>query len=152
MVEIASLDSLGAQIGTEIAASDWLTVSQSRIDAFAEASGDDQWIHVDVARAATSPFKSTIAHGFLTLSLVSLLMRQAIKLPPVRMALNYGVNRVRFISPVPAGARIRAHITPNAVESIGDGVQVTWSITLELEHAQKPCATVEWIVRYYPAR
>jgi acyl dehydratase len=151
MIEIGPLTTLRDRLGVEIAVSDWLTVSQDRIDTFADATGDDQWIHVDVARAAASPMKTTIAHGFLTLSLVSLLLRTTIRLPPLRMALNYGVNRVRFIAPVPSGARIRARITPATVDDVHDAVQVAWSVVLELESSPRPCAIVEWIVRYYPA-
>lgn len=152
MIEIGPLASLKGRLGDEIAVSDWLAVTQDRINAFAAATGDDQWIHVDPARAAASPLKTTIAHGFLTLSLVSLLVRRTIAFPPQRMAINYGVNRVRFIAPVPAGARIRARIAPKAVDDVdtaGGGIQVTWDVTLEREGAEKPCAVVEWIVRYY---
>ena len=153
MIEIGPLAGLRNRLGEEIAVSDWLTVTQDRINAFAAATSDDQWIHVDPVRAAAAPLKTTIAHGFLTLSLVSLLVRTAIAFPPQRMAINYGVNRVRFITPVPAGARIRARIAPGAVEDVGGdggpGVQVTWNVTLEREGAEKPCAVVEWIVRYY---
>ena len=146
---VASLSSLGARIGEEIAVSDWLEVTQERINTFAKATGDDQWIHVDPLRAAASPLGTTIAHGFLTLSLVSLLVRTTIAFPPLNMAINYGVNRVRFIMPVAAGARIRARISPAAVEDAGGGVQITWDILMECEGAEKPCAAVEWIVRYY---
>ena len=147
MIEIAPLAALKGRIGEEIAVSDWLAVTQERINAFAVATGDDQWIHVDPVRAAASPLKTTIAHGFLTLSLVSLLVRSTIMFPPQRMAINYGVNRVRFIAPVPAGARIRARIAPQAVDDVAEGIQVTWNVTLEREGAEKPCAVVEWIVR-----
>lgn len=150
MIDVGPLGALRGRIGEEIAVSDWLTVSQDRINAFAEATGDDQWIHVDPARAAASPMKTTIAHGFLTLSLVSVLLRSTLKFPPLRMAINYGVNRVRFITPVPSGSRIRARITPAAIEETTDATQITWGITLELEGTDKPCAVVEWIVRYYP--
>ena len=149
MVDVGPLASLKARLGEEIAVSDWLAVTQERIDAFAAATGDDQWIHVDPQRAAASPLKTTIAHGFLTLSLVSILLRSTIQFPPQRMAINYGLNRVRFITPVPAGARIRARIAPKAVDDVEDGTQVTWNVTLEREGAEKPCAAVEWIVRYY---
>ena len=151
MVEIGALGGLRGKEGREIAVSDWLTVTQERINAFAESTGDDQWIHVDEARAAQSPFHGTIAHGFLTLALVSALLRQAIRLPPLRMAINYGLNRVRFISPVAAGSRVRARIAPAAVETESSHVQITWAITIELEGKDKPAASVEWIVRYYPA-
>jgi acyl dehydratase len=140
---------LGDRIGQEIAVSPWLDVTQARIDAFAEATDDRQWIHVDAARAATeSPFKSTIAHGFLTLSLVSILLRSSMGFD-ARMALNYGVNRVRFVSAVPVDSRVRGRFTPGAVESVAGGVQVTWNITVEREGQEKPACVAEWIVRYY---
>ena len=136
------------QLGQEIAVSPWFDVTQDRINAFAEATEDRQWIHVDVAKAAESPFKSTIAHGFLTLSLVSILLRSAMTFT-AKMAINYGVNRVRFVSAVPVGSRLRAHFTPGALESVAGGMQVTWHITVEREGQDKPAAVVEWIVRYY---
>jgi acyl dehydratase len=142
---------LRARIGEEIAVGDWLEISQARIDQFAETTGDRQWIHVDSARAAReSPYKTTIAHGFLTLSLVSTLMREAIALSGLRMAINYGVNRVRFISPVPSGSRVRGRFSPSAVEDRDDSIQVTWQVTVEREHGDKPSCVAEWIVRYYP--
>jgi acyl dehydratase len=143
---------IGGRIGEEIAVGDWLEISQARIDQFAEATGDHQWIHVDPARAAIeSPFKTTIAHGFLTLSLMSTLMRDAIHFTGVRMAINYGLNRVRFVSPVPSGARVRARITPAAVDEVSGSIQVTWQVEVEREHNDKPCCVAEWVVRYYPS-
>ena len=140
---------LGDRIGQEIAVSPWFDVTQARIDAFAEATEDRQWIHVDPAKAAAhSPFKATIAHGFLTLSLVSILLRTAMTFT-VKMAINYGVNRVRFVSAVPVGSRLRGRFTPGAVEAVDGGVQVTWKVTVEREGQEKPAAVVEWIVRYY---
>lgn len=142
---------LGDRVGREVAVGDWFAVTQERIDQFADATGDHQWIHVDAARAAAaSPFKTTIAHGFLTLSLVSRLMREAIEFTGLRMAINYGLNRVRFVAPVPSGSRIRARIVCAAVEEVTGGVQATWSITVEREGETKPAAVVEWLVRYYP--
>ena len=142
--------SLRDRIGQDIGVSDWVHVTQDRIDRFADATGDHQWIHVDAERAAVeSPLHATIAHGFLTLSLVSVLARSAIVPQPVRMAINYGVNRVRFVSPVPAGSRVRGRFSPMAVEETGGGIQVTWGVTIEREGAEKPCCVVEWIVRYY---
>jgi acyl dehydratase len=150
MIDI-DVRTIGTRIGEEIAVSDWLEVSQARINQFAEATGDHQWIHVDPARAAAeSPFKSTIAHGFLTLSLLSTLIRESIQFTGLRMAINYGLNRVRFVSPVPAGSRIRALITLQAVTPVADGVQVTWQVTIEREHGDKPACVADWIVRYYP--
>jgi acyl dehydratase len=140
---------LGDRIGQEIAVSPWLDITQARIDGFAEATDDRQWIHVDPDKAAAqSPFKSTIAHGFLTLSLVSILLRSAMAFT-AKMAINYGVNRVRFVTAVPVGSRLRGHFTPGAVEAVDGGVQVTWNIAVEREGQDKPAAVVEWIVRYY---
>ena len=152
MIEISDVRALQTRIGEEIAVSDWFEISQQRIDQFAAATGDSQWIHVDPARAAVeSPFKTTIAHGFLTLSLLSSLIRDAMTFSGLRMAINYGLNRVRFIAPVPSGARVRARITTAAVAETGDSVQVTWGVTVEREGGDKPCCVAEWIVRYYPS-
>ena len=152
MLEISDVRSLSSRLGEEIAVSNWLEITQQRIDQFAAATGDSQWIHVDRARAAVeSPFKTTIAHGFLTLSLMSSLVRDAMVFTGLRMAINYGLNRVRFVAPVPSGARVRARIAPAALSDAGDSVQVTWAVTVEREGADKPCCVAEWIVRYYPA-
>jgi acyl dehydratase len=152
MIQIDDVRSLRNRIGEEIAASDWVEISQARIDQFAEATGDTQWIHVDAARAAVeSPFKTTIAHGFLTLSLLSALIRDAMQFHHLRLAINYGMNRMRFVAPVPAGSRIRARFTPVSVEDVSGSVQVTWQVTIDREHADKPCCVTEWIVRYYRA-
>jgi acyl dehydratase len=151
MIDAIDVANLGEHLGRELAVSDWMEVTQERIDRFANATEDRQWIHVDVARAAAeSPGGTTIAHGFLTLSLVGALLRRAITIGRVRMAINYGVNRVRFVSPIPAGSRIRGRFVPVAVEVKGGGIHVTWSVTVEREHADKPCCVAEWLVRYYP--
>ena len=150
MIDVANVDALGSQIDQEVAVSDWLHVTQAKIDQFAEATGDRQWIHIDTERAAASPFKGTIAHGFLTLSLVSVLAQEALRIKGLRMAINYGLNRVRFIAPVPAGSRIRGRFVPMSVSHEADNVQVTWRVTVEREHAEKPCCVAEWVVRYYP--
>jgi acyl dehydratase len=134
--------------GQEIAVGDWLQVTQAQIDRFAEATGDRQWIHVDPDRAAASPWRGTIAHGFLTLSLLSPLLRRAVAVEPVSMAINCGLNRVRFVSPVKAGARIRGRFTPAKVEDVEGGIQVAWAITIDLEGTAKPACIAEWIVRY----
>jgi acyl dehydratase len=142
---------LGDRVGEEIAVSDWLAVTQARIDQFAEATGDHQWIHVDPVRAAAElPSRTTIAHGFLTLSLLSTLIRESITFTGLRMAINYGLNRVRFVSPVPSGSRIRAVITLQAIDAITGGFQVTWQVTIEREGHDKPACVADWIVRYYP--
>ena len=141
------------KVGQEIAVSDWLEITQERINQFAEATGDHQWIHVDPVRAAAeTPFKTTIAHGFLTLSLLSTLIRESLQFTGLRMAINCGCNRVRFVSPVPSGSRIRGRIVPQFVSRVTDGgIQVTWQVTVERENGgDKPACVAEWIVRYYP--
>jgi acyl dehydratase len=148
--QIESLGELNHLVGQEVAVSDWFEVTQERINLFAEATEDRQWIHTDPERAAReSPFKQTIAHGFLTLSLLSELARQAMSVGGVRMGINYGLNRVRFVSPVPAGARIRARFTLAALEEISGGLQATWNVTVERDGSNKPCCVAEWLVRYY---
>lgn len=122
--------------------SDWIVVSQERINQFADATGDHQWIHVDAARGPT------IAHGFLTLSLMSTLLRDTVSMPGSR-AVNYGLNRVRFIAPVPAGSSIRGRFAPASVEESEASTKVTWNVTIEREGGQKPCCVAEWIVVYY---
>ena len=151
MIVINDVRSVRDRIGEEIAVSPWLPITQARIDAFAEVTGDRQWIHVDPARAAVeSPLHTTIAHGFLTLALLSALIRDAISFTGLRMAINYGLNRVRFVAPVPAGSRVRARFALTSVEDAADGVQITWQVTVEREDGDKPCCVAEWIVRYYP--
>ena len=150
MIDI-DVRTIGNRVGEEIAVSGWLEVTQARIDQFADATGDHQWIHVDPARAAAElPSRSTIAHGFLTLSLLSTLIRESIRFTGLRMAINYGLNRVRFVSPVPSGSRIRALITLQSVDAVSDGFQVTWQATIEREGNDKPACVADWIVRYYP--
>lgn len=139
-------------VGREIAVTDWLTITQERIDVFAEATEDRQWIHIDRERAEReSPFKATIAHGFLTLSLVSHFMQQAIKIRDgLRMAVNYGLNRVRFTSPVRSGSRIRARIVLLAFKDLEQqSVEAVFTVTIESEGSEKPCCVAESIVRYY---
>jgi len=150
ITQIKNTAELANYAGKEVGISDWLEVSQDRINEFAEATEDRQWIHIDPERAASeSPFKTTIAHGFLTLSLLSVLARHAISVGGVRMGINYGLNRVRFVSPVPAGARIRGRFTLATLEEIKGGVQSTWNVTVEREGSDKPCCVAEWLVRYY---
>jgi len=145
-----TIDALRPHVGREVATSDWLVVAQPRIDAFAEASEDRQWIHTDPARAAhESPFGATVAHGFLTLALLSHLFEQAIKIGGVRMAVNYGLNRVRFPSPVPAGSRLRARFALQSLDAFAGGAQCAWAVTVECEGASKPCCVAEWLVRLY---
>lgn len=149
--EITSVEELRSLTGQEVAVSDWLEVAQDRINLFADATGDHQWIHVDVERAkAESPYGTTIAHGFLTLSLLSYLMSQTIKIKlPIRMGINYGLNKVRFPSAVTAGSKVRARASLQSLDEIPGGQQLTWNITVEREDADKPCCVAEWLVRYY---
>jgi acyl dehydratase len=149
-VTLVDLADLGELVGREVATSDWLVVTQDRIDAFADATDDHQWIHVDAERARVdAPFGATIAHGFLTLSLLSAMMRDAVTVNGPRMTLNYGLNRVRFVSPVPSGSRVRARITLGRTEDMGDCIQATWSVTVDREGGDKPAMVAEWIIRYY---
>jgi acyl dehydratase len=149
-VEIRDLEQLRGQIGREVAVSDWLQVTQERIDLFAEATEDRQWIHVDPARArAESPFGGTVAHGFLTLSLLPRLAAETLSLPETKLTVNYGLNRVRFPAPVRAGQRIRAHFSPAAVEEVPGGVQLTWTVTIEAEGSDKPACVAETVSRRY---
>src|SRR5271154_1985114 len=139
-------------VGREIAVSDWLVITQERINLFAEATEDRQWIHIDQERAAReSPFKTTIAHGFLTLSLISRFMQQTVKVRNrLRMAVNYGLNRVRFTAPVRSGASIRARISVVSIKEIpGDALEAIYTVTIESEGSEKPCCVAESIVRYY---
>lgn len=137
--------------GREIAVTGWLAVSQERIRQFAEATGDHQWIHVDVERARReSPFGATIAHGFLTLSLMSEFLREAIQLPAgVRQTINYGLNRVRFPAPVRAGAKIRARISLQSFRELPGSAEAIYEIAVEVEGGAKPCCVAEWILHYY---
>jgi acyl dehydratase len=152
-VTVVDLAQLATLVGHEVGTSDWFVVTQDRINAFADATDDHQWIHVDAERARTeTPFGTTIAHGFLTLSLASALMRNAITVDGPRMTLNYGLNRMRFVSPVPAGSRIRARVALGRVDDVADSVQATWNITIEREGGEKPAVVAEWIVRYYGSR
>lgn len=147
---IESIAKLREHVGQEVAVSEWFEVSQERINQFAEATEDRNWLHVDPERAAReSPFKETIAHGFLTLSLLSELGKRAMSVGSVRMGINYGLNRVRFVRPVPAGARIRGRFTLTMLEEIKGGVQATWGVTVERDGGGKPCCVAEWLVRYY---
>src|SRR4051812_34633498 len=150
MIDI-DVRTIATRAGEQIAVSDWLEGTQARINQFADATGDHQWIHVDPARAAIElPSKTTIAHGFLTLSLLSTLIRESIRFTGLGMAINYGLNRVRFVSPVPSGSRIRALVTLQAIDDVSDGVQVTWQVTIERDGGGKPACVADWIVRYYP--
>lgn len=149
--EITSVEELRSLAGREVAVSDWFEVTQDRINLFADATGDHQWIHVDVERArAESPYGATIAHGFLTLSLLSQLMPQTVKIKiPIKMGVNYGLNKVRFPSAVPAGSKIRARAVLQSIEDVEGDHQLVWNLTVEREGGEKPCCVAEWLVRHY---
>ena len=145
-----SLRDLEGRIGEEVGVSPWIEVSQERIDTFAKAIDDFQWIHVDPARAKNSPFGGTIAHGFLTLSLLSHLSEATFSFSDRRMGINYGLNRVRFTAPLPSGSRLRARFTLQKFEKLAEGgVQVTWNTVVEIEGAAKPALVAEWLGRHY---
>lgn len=149
--EIGSIDELQSLVGQEVAVGEWVEVTQERINLFADATGDHQWIHVDVERAKTeSPYGITIAHGFLTLSMMRFLMSEMIKIKlPFKMTINYGLNRVRFPSPVPAGSRIRARAALQSFKEIPQGLQLIWEVKIERENSAKPCCVAEWLLLYY---
>ncbi len=144
-----SLDELKAAIGTEVGLSDWIEVPQERINTFADATGDHQWIHVDPDRAAQGPFGTTIAHGYLTLSLLPVLAQGVTTVNGVRMGVNYGLNKVRFPAPVPAGSRVRARFEVLSVEDIEGGAQIVSRVTVEREGGDKPVCVAEAVSRIY---
>ena len=154
MKTFQTLDELAACVGQEVAVSDWLTITQSQVNLFAEATGDHQWIHVDPEKAAAGPFGGPIAHGFLTLSLLPKFFESSFDIVGSRMGVNYGLNKVRFTSPVPVGSRLRARMTLLASEPIANdannGVQMTWQVTVEREGSDKPVCIAESLVRRYP--
>jgi acyl dehydratase len=143
------LSDLQALVGQEIGVSDWVTIDQDRINLFAQATGDHQWIHLDAERAKTGPFGTTIAHGFLTLSLLPELNAQAFTISDTRMGVNYGLNKVRFTSPVPVNSRVRARFKLVAYEPIEGGAQVTTEATIEREGGSKPVCIAETLARRY---
>ncbi|MER7956999.1 MULTISPECIES: MaoC family dehydratase [unclassified Streptomyces] len=144
-----SAEELRAAVGEPLGHSDWLEIEQKRIDLFADATGDHQWIHVDPERAASGPFGKTIAHGYLTLSLLPTLVPQIMRVEGMKMGLNYGTNKVRFPSPVPVGSRLRAGAVLTEVTDAGGGVQVTATVTVEREGGDKPVCVAESVSRYY---
>jgi acyl dehydratase len=150
-VVLENLNALKRFEGQELGVTDWFRLTQQRIQQFAEATEDRQWIHLDRERAEReSPYGTTIAHGFLTLSLVSFLMKEAIQIQSgVRMAVNYGLNRVRFPSPVRAGSNIRAHFTLLALKEVSGAMEAVFAVQIETDESQKPCCAAEWVVRYY---
>ena len=144
------VDELRAAKGTEVGVSEWFTVAQERIDGFADATEDHQWIHVDAAKAADGPFGTTIAHGFLTLSLLSRLVPDVYRIDGVRMGVNYGLNKVRFPAPVPVGSRIRAQVTLDEIRETGAGLQLTTTYTIEIEGKERPACVAERLTLVVP--
>lgn len=150
MRRFTSVEDMESEIGKEVAVSDWLVLTQERVNLFAEATDDPQWIHVDVERAKReSPFGGTVAHGFLTLSLLPKFIEQVIDMPPGKMSINYGLNKVRFPAPMPAGGKIRGRFSLLAVERIEGGVQSVWQVTMEREGGDKPVCVAESVLRRY---
>jgi acyl dehydratase len=145
---VHGLDALRKLAGTDLGASDWLEVTQDRVDTFADATGDHQWIHVDPERARTGPFGGTIAHGYLTLALVIPLWTQILRIEGIGMSVNYGLNRVRFPAPVPVGSQVRLHARVAAADDVRDGVQLTVDLTVEVRGADKPALVAEALYRY----
>jgi acyl dehydratase len=149
MRKFADLSQLREAVGAEIGVSDWLLVDQERVNLFAEATGDHQWIHIDPQRAAEGPFGGTIAHGYLTLSLLVPLMHGAYEVQGVAMGVNYGLNRVRFPAPLPVGSRIRGRVVLAGLQDIEGGVQATWGVSVEREGGTKPVCVAETVTRMY---
>ena len=147
---VHGLDGIRSLAGKDLGASSWLLVDQERVNTFADATGDHQWIHVDAAKAAGGPFGSTIAHGYLTVSLIIPLFVELLDIQDVGMGVNYGLDKLRFPSPVPVGSRIRLLAGVRSVEAVaGDGVQVSLDFTVEVEGAQKPACIAQAVYRYY---
>ncbi len=150
MREFKNLAELRPLLGQEIAVSEWVSVDQKRINLFADATGDHQWIHLDAERSAKGPFGTTIAHGFLTLSMIPIFMAQAIKMQDVKMGVNYGLNKVRFTSPVPVDSELRARFKLLSIEDIANnGAQMSWEVTIERKGSEKPVCIAESISRRY---
>ena len=143
------VDELKAAVGSSLGTSDWVTVDQKQIDGFADATGDHQWIHVDADKAKAGPFGTTIAHGFLTLSLSPIFGWQIYRVENVKMAINYGLNKVRFTAPVPVGSRVRGSYELLSVDDVQGGVQVANKVTIELEGSERPACVAETLTRYY---
>ena len=150
MKTFETLADLSALVGQEVAVSDWVTITQEQINLFAQATGDHQWIHVDPEKARAGPFGAPIAHGFLTLSMLPTFFESSMRIVQVRMGVNYGLNKVRFMAPVPVSSRLRARMTLLRSEPIDqDGVQMTWAVVVEREGAAKPVCVAESLARYY---
>jgi len=148
-MHFASLDELKAAVGTTLGSSDWIVVDQDRINQFADATNDHQWIHVDPVKAAAGPFGSTVAHGFLTLSLLPALVDGKLSVDGVRMAVNYGLNKVRFPAAVPVGSKLRGTTELVSVEDVQGGAQITYQVTVEREGGDRPVCVAEAVARLY---
>lgn len=152
MRSFATLDQLQAALGQEVAVSDWIEIDQARIDAFADATDDHQWIHVDAERCRReSPFGTTVAHGFLTLSLVSGMYERSVVLDGAGVIINYGLNKVRFPAPVPVGSRVRARLLLESVTQVDGATQLQWQVTMERDGGTRPVCVAELLIRRYPA-
>ncbi|HOZ67605.1 MAG: MaoC family dehydratase [Burkholderiaceae bacterium] len=150
MKTFQTLAELATCVGQEVAVSDWITITQQQVNTFADATGDHQWIHVDAEKAKAGPFGGTIAHGFLTLSLLPRFLESSIVINDVRMGINYGLNKVRFINPVLVGSRLRARMSLAASENIeNNGKQMVWDITIEIEGKDKPACVAQAVIRSY---
>jgi acyl dehydratase len=150
MKTFANLAELAACVGQDVAATEWVTITQQQVNQFAEATGDHQWIHVDVERAKQGPFGAPIAHGFLTLSLLSQFFDKTIQINAKSMGVNYGLNKVRFMAPVPVGSRLRGQLHLHSATPIeGNGLQLQWNVTVEREGSDKPVCAAESLVRIY---
>ncbi len=149
-VQFQNIDELRGYVGEEIAVGQWTVITQEQINLFAEATGDYQWIHLDRQRAAAeSPYGTTVAHGFLTLSMIPRFMEETVALPPAKMSVNYGLNRVRFAAPVPAGGKVRPRVTLKDVRDIAGGAQIYWRVVIEVEGSEKPACVAETISLFY---
>nr|MDT0666070.1 MaoC family dehydratase [Micromonospora sp. DSM 115978] len=146
---VDGIEGVKAIAGQEWGSSGWHQITQEQVNTFADATGDHQWIHIDVEKAKDGPFKTTIAHGFLTLSLIPVLYAEVVTVTNISMALNYGLNKVRFPSPVPVGSKVRAHVKNLTVEDVSGGIQITNQVTIELEGGTKPVCVAEFLSRYY---
>ncbi|HLI53209.1 MAG TPA: MaoC family dehydratase [Acidimicrobiales bacterium] len=147
--KIDGVQGLKDKVGEHLGFSDWHTVTQEQVNLFADATGDHQWIHVDVERAKAGPFGAPIAHGYLTLSLTPALLAEVLEVSGVSMGINYGLNRLRFPSPVPVGSKLRAGVVLGGVEDVEGGVQVTLNVTFEIEGGTKPACVAEVLFRYF---
>ena len=150
MTRFVGIEDARSRLGQEIGVSDWMLIDQERVNAFAEVTGDKQWIHVDVERAnRESPFGGTIAHGYLTVSLLAKFAQECIAVDGIKLAVNYGLNRVRFAAPVRVGSRVRARFVLVGVDDIAGGAQMLWQATVDIEGESKPACVAEMVTRWY---